>query len=192
LKNKTKKKPSIPAPANVAPEADLEVAIAQALDQELDWYFSYAESAKRFGNVAFLPTHESQRLAEVDDSDDAIARRALQLTTTIQSSLNAIADSDAGVLRAVFTPRRWPNAVTREFAHLSAIAVRLTCAANPWPSRNNHDGLETAAGHYLAHLLAEDRAQPARLKKAAGALMGKAVTAYAYARAKGANLDANA
>jgi hypothetical protein len=178
-------KKAVAAPTEAARPTELEVLVAVAFDQELEWYFSYAEGAKRIGNVSFLPTHESKRLAAIDDSPEATMRRGLELATAVQSTLGAMPAHHAGVLRAVFTPRRWPNAVEREFNHLSAIVVRLTCAAHPWPARNNHDGLETAAAHHLAQQLAHDRARPAALRKTARGLMGKAVKAYVYARAKG-------
>jgi hypothetical protein len=165
-------KKAVAAPTEAARPTELEVLVAVAFDQELEWYFSYAEGAKRIGNVSFLPTHESKRLAAIDDSPEATMRRGLELATAVQSTLGAMPAHHAGVLRAVFTPRRWPNAVEREFNH-------------PWPARNNHDGLETAAAHHLAQQLAHDRARPAALRKTARGLMGKAVKAYVYARAKG-------
>ena len=112
-------------------------------------------------------------------------RRALQLATTVQSTLGAVSTRHAGVLRAAYTPRRWPVTVTREFQRLSAIAVRLVCSANPWPERSSHDGLERAAALDLARKIAGNKRRPAALRKEARRLMGSAIMAYIRARSKG-------
>jgi len=174
----------------VAGNHDRHVRIPKALDQELDWYFSYGEGAKRLGSIAFLPMHETTRLATVDDSSVATQRTGLALATAVQSTLGDMPAHHAAVLRAAFTPRRWPDAVAREFQCLSAIAVRLTCAANPWPTRSNHAGLETAAAHHLAHLLTltRERARLVTLRKTARRLLGRAILAYVRARTKGGRI----
>lgn len=162
-----------------------EVAVTRAIDQELEWYFSYAETARKLGSITLLPTLEAMRLAAVDDSDEATMRRGMELSTAVQVTLGAVATHHAGVLRAVYTPRRWPSAVEREFGSLTAIAVRLMCADNPWPARNHHDGLETAAAHHLARELADESARPGLLRRKARRLMGSAIHAYYRARAEG-------
>jgi hypothetical protein len=159
--------------------------LLRAFDQELEWYFTYAEGAKRVGNVTLLPANEAAQIGAAADGEAATIRRALELATTVQSTLGAVSTRHAGVLRAVYTPRRWPITVTREFQRLSAIAVRLVCSANPWPERSSHDGLERAAALDLARQIARNAARPAALRKEARRLMGSAITAYVRARAKG-------
>jgi hypothetical protein len=160
-------------------------ALLRAIDQELEWYFSYAEGAKRVGNVTLLPTAEAARVGKAPDSEAATTRRALELATTVQVTLGAVPTRCAGVLRAAYTPRRWPSAVTREFEGFTAIAVRLVCSAHPWPERTSHDGLEHAAARHLERLLARDSARPAVLRKTARRLTGNAIEAYVKARTKG-------
>ena len=172
---------AVATPAAPSEAHEAAVGVARTLDRELAWYFSYAETAHRLGHVALLPSHEATRLAS--DSDDAVLLRARQLATTVQATLHALPAHHAGVLRAVYTPRRWPVAVTREFEDLSAIVVRLACADDPWPARTSHEGLEQAAALHLARLLAIDATRPAELRKKARRLMGGAITAYMRARA---------
>jgi hypothetical protein len=173
------------APTPDAP-SEHEVRAAKALDHELEWFFSYAETAHRLGSVTLLPTHLARQLATQlaaeDDSEEATARRGLELVTAVKIALGAMPTQHAGVLRAVYTPRRWPAAVVREFDNLAPIVVRLVCAGNPWPARNNHDGLETAAAHHLAHLLTQDDAKPGILRKEARRLMRSAIGSYIRTR----------
>jgi len=171
------------------PIAKPKTAITRAIDQELEWYFSYAETARRLGTITLLPTYLARQLA--DTPEDVRLQRSLALATTVQRTLDVVSAQQAGVLRAVYTPRRWPSAVVREFDDLAAIAVRLVCADNPWPARHTHDGLEQAAAKHLARMLARDAAKPAALRdirNTARRLMGSAITAYVRARAKGASL----
>lgn len=157
----------------------------RVIDQELDWYFRYAEAAHRLGGLKLLPTHESAALATVAGSDKAVERRAVDLVRTVEVTLDRLSTRDAGVLRAVYTPRRWPVVVEHRFQRLTAIAVRLVCAADPWPARTPHDGLETAAAQQLARLLARPSARPALLRREARRLMNRAVSAYSHARSQG-------
>jgi hypothetical protein len=168
-------------PATTTP-TPFELSVTRALDQELEWYFTYAESAKRLGSVTLLPTHEMTRLTGAPE--DALLARGVELATTVQVTLGAVKTQHAGVLRALYTPRRWPVAVAREFESLAPIVVRLVCATDPWPARSSHDGLEQAAALELARALAGNGARPASLRKQAGRLMAGAVCAYARARVR--------
>ena len=154
-------------------------------DQELEWYFSYAESALRFGRVSLLPAHETTRL--VSKSDDAVRHRGLQLATTVQVTLHALGRRDAAVLRAGYTPRHWPMAVARKFDDLAAVVVRLVCAAHPWPERSGHDGLEQAAAAHLARMLAGDAARPETLRRQARGLLRRALAADVHTRGSASN-----
>ena len=159
--------------------------------QELAWYFGYAEAAARLGNLTLLPTHVAMQAAAAGETEDDQLRRVQALALTVQVALRALPTQCAGVLRAVYTPRRWPRAVTREFGPLSAVVVRLVCAAHPWPERSGHNGLEHAAARHLARQLVRDEGRPGVLRKEARRLMGRAVTAYVRTRAQRERAEAS-
>ena len=179
----TSPKATPPRPADVPPTA-LEVDVTRAIDQELAWYFGYAETAARLGSLALLPTYVAMQAAAAGETEEEQLRLAQALAQTVQITLRALPTQCAGVLRAVYTPRRWPLAVVREFGPVTAVVVRLVCAMNPWPERSSHDGLEHAAAMHLARQLARDEGRPGGLRKDARRLMGSAITAYVRARAK--------
>jgi hypothetical protein len=176
---------SKPSPTPSKPPSPLEAAVVRALDQELAWYFSYAETAARHQNVAFLPSHAATIAAEEHATEEDILFRSAKLASEVGLTLRMMPEPHASVLRAAYTPRRWPTAVVRDFGCLAAIVVRMAVAAHPWPVRSGHDGLEHAAAMHLTRLLMTDSARPAALRTKANRLMGKAITAYALARAKG-------
>ncbi len=157
---------------------DLDVDVAT--DRELDWYFGYAERAHALGALRMLPValRPSARC-----TDDAVADRARTLFTRIRASLLAVPAAQAAVLRAVYTRRTWPERVAREFRRLAPVAVRLTCAANPWPARGSRDGLESAAARALARMLAARTARPAVLRREAKRITRRALHAYSRVRA---------
>ena len=58
----------------------LEVIVSRALDQELDWYFSYAESALHRERIGMLPSYAAVRVAlATEPTDEACRGRALEL-----------------------------------------------------------------------------------------------------------------
>ncbi len=178
----------IPATTPPTPAADrsptaLEVSVTRALDQELAWYFGYAETAARLGSLTLLPPFAAMQAAAEGEAEEDQLRRAQALALTVRTALHALPTQSAGVLRAAYTPRRWPLAVVREFGPLTAIVVRLICAAEPWPARSSHDGLEHAAAMHLARQLVLDEGRPGVLRREARRLMGRAITAYVRARA---------
>ncbi len=71
----------------------------------------------------------------------------------------------------------------RAFDSLSAIAVRLAFANDPWPQRSARAGLEHASALRLSAGLASKSLSAARLKSQAQRLLGGAVVAYAGLRA---------
>jgi hypothetical protein len=142
----------------------------------------YAEAAGRAGSVSLLPAREAARLTAHGATEQALVRRAAELARTVRASLLHIPPHHASVLRAVYTPRKWPVAIVQRFRHLSPIAVRLACAASPWPPRSSHDGLERAAALHLARVVARDRGRSDALHKDALRLMRSAITAYVRAR----------
>ncbi|MGO8998007.1 MAG: hypothetical protein ACLQVI_32195 [Polyangiaceae bacterium] len=155
------------------------------VDQELAWYFGYAETAARLGSLTLLPPYVSMQAAAAGETEEEQLRRARALVLTVRTALHALPAQCAGVLRAAYTPRRWPLTVVREFGPFTAIVVRLICAAEPWPARSSHDGLEHAAARHLARQLVVDdgRAVATRvLRNGARRLMGRAITAYVRAR----------
>ena len=170
----------------IVPATRLEVEVTRAIDQELAWFFGYAESANRLGNLALVPPYVAAQLAASSEAEETMTKRALALFATVQLAIRGVPTHCAGVLRAVYTPRRWPIAVVREFGSLSAVVVRLVCTENPWPERSSHDGLEHANAMHLARMLAQGTASPGALRKTARRLAGSAITAYVRARAKGA------
>jgi hypothetical protein len=156
-----------------------QVQNALALDQQLAWYFEYGENALRRENVAFLPSYAVAGAFGSKASEDAIRVQAHALARTVEARLHAIV-----VLRAAYTPRRWPKNVESAFETLAPVVVRLEVANNPWPARSAHAGLEEAAAARLSAGLASGRAMKVdRLKADARRLFGAAVAAYAEARA---------
>jgi hypothetical protein len=167
------------------PTTPLEVLVARALDQELAWYFEYAESALQHENVGILPNYVVALMLTTDPSDEALRGRGHELARTVRGCLHALSGRHASVLRAVYTPRRWPKAVEKAFDVLAPIAVRLAFADDPWPPRlSAHTGLEEAAACRLSAALHDPaKVKVGKLKTQAQLLLGKAVSAYAKARA---------
>jgi hypothetical protein len=182
--------PSAPTPpptrrtdAALRPATPLETIVSRALDQELEWFFAYAEAALHRESVGILPSYAAVRILATEPTDEACRGRALELARTVRKCLDALSGSHASVLRSAYTPRRWPRAVERAWGSLSAIVVRLAFAADPWPQRSGHKGLEEAAALRLAAQLAEEKRVPvAQLRSQAQGLFGRAVVAYSKAR----------
>jgi hypothetical protein len=150
------------------------------VEEELEWFFGYAESALRRGRVAMLPSHAAAR------SSSRNARpKAQQLARTVEDRLLALAAPHTAVLRAVFTPRRWPRAVQEAFEHLSPIAVRLFVGSIPWPWRSARQGLEEAVALQLAACLRhQDQSFVEPLRLQACHLFEGAMDAYAHKRSE--------
>ena len=166
------------------PATSLEVIVSRALDQELEWYFAYAESALHRDSVGILPSYAVVRILATEPTDEACRARAHELARTVGRCLHGLRGCHASVLRAAYTPRRWPLAVERTFESVSAIVVRLAFAADPWPQRSGHHGLEEAVALRLSASLADPRRVPvAKLRSRAEGMLGRAIVAYAGARA---------
>ena len=169
--------------AALRPATPLEVIVSRALDQELEWYFAYAQAALNRESVGLLPSYAAVRILATEPTDEACRGRALELARTVRKCLDALSGSHASVLRSAYTPRRWPKAVERAWGSLSAVVVRLAFAADPWPQRSGHKGLEEAVAIRLAAQLAHEKHVPvAELRSRAQGLLGRAVVAYANAR----------
>jgi hypothetical protein len=166
------------------PATPLEVIVSRALDQELEWYFAYAEAALRRDSVGILPSYAVVRILATEPTAEACRDRAHELARTVERCLLGLRGRHASVLRAAYTPRRWPLAVESAFESASAIVVRLAFAADPWPPRSGHVGLEEAAALRLsAALAAPGRIPVAKLRARAEGMLGRAIVAYAGARA---------
>jgi hypothetical protein len=180
--------PSSPAPARrtdaaLQPASPLEVLVSRALDQELEWYFAYSEAALLRQNVGILPSYAAVRVLATEPTDEACRVKALELAATVRTCLASLQQPHASVLRAAYTPRRWPPKVQDVFDGLAPIVVRLAFADDPWPERAARTGLEEAAATRLsAALITPSRVPVARLRAQAQRLLGAAIVAYAAAR----------
>ena len=148
------------------------------LSEELEWFFGYAARGLRHQRVAMLPS----RVAERTRASDA-RRKAERLGVEVQECLFALPNPHPVVLRAVFTPRRWPRAVQNAFKHLAPIAVRLFFSSDPWPGRLSHMGLEDAAALQLAGRLGgRDLGHAEALRSQAERLFDSAMVEYGTRR----------
>jgi hypothetical protein len=192
----TKPEPSVsPSPLgstarraeSLHPATPLEVRLARALDQELSWFFEFAEAQLQHDNVGILPNYALARmLAEGDEpSDEAVRMRGHELARRVCGCVHSLPPRHGSVLRAAYTPRRWPTRIEEVFDMLTPIVVRLTLAEEPWPPRlSGRKGLECAAASRLSAALHEPtKVKVGKLKVEAQRLLGKAVAAYAESRA---------
>jgi hypothetical protein len=142
-------------------------------EAELDWYFGYAEGALRRGRLLMLPSHAAARTRACN-----AGRKARGLAQSVDRCLAVLAAPHGAVLRAVFTPRRWPREVESQFAHLAPLVVRLYGTCDPWPGRGSHQGLEEAVALRLAAHLSQGAARLEPLRLGAQRLLDAATTAY--------------
>jgi hypothetical protein len=167
------------------PATPLEILVSRALDQELEWFFAYAEAALSRDSVGILPSYAAVKVLATEPTDEACRGRAHELARAVSGCLHTIPPRHASVLRAAYTPRRWPRAIERVFDVLTPIVVRMAFADDPWPERSAHVGLEEAAATRLsAALMDPARVRVAHRRAQAQRLLGKAVVAYARARAQ--------
>ncbi len=184
-----------PAPrrtdAALRPATPLEILVSRAMDQELEWYFSYAESALHRERVGVLPGYAAVQLLSSESTEDALLARGLEIAGTVRRCLHGVRGKHAELLRAAYTPRAWPKALERDFEGVTAIAVRLAFADDPWPQRPSRTGLEQAAAARLAAGIRSRSIPVGRLRSQAQRLLGGAIVAYAGLRAlDGATLEA--
>jgi hypothetical protein len=157
--------------------------MSRAAHSELYWYFGFAEAALRRENVGILPSHVAVSVAPTDD--DTLRWLAESLARTVSQCLSSLPAPHASVLRAAYTPRRWPRSLEQTFQALAPIVVRLALAESPWPGRSSRSGLERAVAVQLSGALAAKKAAlVARFKPRARRLLGSAIAAYAKARAR--------
>jgi hypothetical protein len=163
----------------------LEVRVSRALDQELEWWFAYAEAALHRDDVGILPSYAAVRILATEPTDEACRIRGHELARAVQGCLCRLPGRHASVLRAAYTPRRWPRSVENAFDILAPIAVRLAFANDPWPARlSAHTGLEEAVAVRLSAALRDPaKVKVAKIRNRAQRLLGHAVAAYAKARA---------
>jgi hypothetical protein len=181
------------------PKAPLEVLLSRALDQELEWYFAYGEAALGRDDVSILPSYVAVRILADGTSaasprrgqhlgettEDMCRARGHELARTVRGCLHVLPTRHASVLRAAYTPRRWPKPVEKAFDVLAPIAVRLAFAEDPWPQRSARAGLEEATANRLSAALVDPAmVKVAQIRAQAQRLLGSAVVAYAKARAE--------
>lgn len=166
--------------AALRPATPLEVMVSRALDQELEWYFVFAEGSLRRASLPMLPTYA---VVTNEATDDALRARAVEIAEAVRTCLVAVRSKHAEVLRAAYTPRSWPKQVTKAFGPAAAIAVRLALADNPWPERHSREGVEQAAAAQLGAAILSKSVPVGRLRIQAERLLGGAIVAYAGARA---------
>jgi hypothetical protein len=171
--------------AGQAPATPLEVTVSRAVDQELEWYFAYAEAALRRDNVGILPSYAAASMAPTD-TDDTVRWRAHGLARAVNDCLSAVPARHASVLRVTYTPRRWPRNIEQTFQALAPIVVRLALADDPWPARSSRSTLEHAVAARLSAGLAVRKKVRlvTRFEPKARRLFGSAIAAYANARAR--------
>jgi hypothetical protein len=162
------------------PATPLETMVSRALDQELEWYFSYAEGALRRACLPILPSYA---VAASEPTDDALRARAIEITEAVQRCLVVLRGKHAEILRAAYTPRSWPKPVATAFGPVTPIAVRLAFADDPWPERHSREGIERAAATRLRAAIVSKSIAAGRLRSQAERLLGSAIVAYAGARA---------
>jgi hypothetical protein len=168
------------------PTTSIDVHVSRAIDQELEWFFGYAEAALHRENVGMLPSYAVVRILATEPTDEAVRAKGHELARTVRTCLRALPVRHASVLRAAYTSRRWPRNVLKAFDSLSAIAVRLAFANDPWPERSSRGGLEEAAATQLsAALVNKTRVPVAQLRAQASRLFGSAIQAYLSVRTLG-------
>jgi hypothetical protein len=123
----------------------------RAVRFELEWYFGYAQAALRRNDVGILPSHVAVSVAPTDDR--TLRRRAKKLAQTVSDCLFCLSPRHASVLRAAYTPRRWPRRIEQSFRALAPIVVRLALARSPWPGQSSKSGLERAVAVQLSRAL---------------------------------------
>ena len=165
------------------PTTPLEIMVSRALDQELEWWFAYGESALHRDRVRILPSYAAAPILATDPSEEALGAHAVEIATTVKRCLLAVRGKHAEVLRAAYTPRSWPKPVVKAMGPVAAVAVRMAFADDPWPERPSRTGLEQAAAARLAAAIKSGSVPVGRLRSQASRLLGAAIVAYADARA---------
>jgi hypothetical protein len=169
--------------AALRPATPLEILVSRAIDQELEWYFSYAESALHRESVGMPPSYAVMPILATEPTEEAFRARALDIAGAVKRCLLAVRGKHAEILRAAYTPRAWPKALEKDFEGVTAIAVRLAFADDPWPQRPSRTGLEQAAAARLAACIKSRSVPVGRLRSQAQRLLGGAIVAYAGLRA---------
>jgi hypothetical protein len=105
----------------------------------------------------------------------------------VRTWLEAIPDSDAGVLQAAYVLRPWPAPLHDELGRLTGVVVRLACALDRWPEdRPAQELVEMARARWLLSSgvsLGSD-ATFLRLRQEADVRFVRAQRAYAAARSR--------
>lgn len=177
-KTSSKKKPTTRQGAHH--EHPLEMMVRRALDSELRWYFVIAEAALRRASFPMLPSYA---VVASEPTDEALRDRALETAETIRTCLGVLPAKHAEILRAAYTPRIWPKAVTKAFGPVAPVVVRIALANDPWPERGSGSGLERAVAARLGEAILKKRVPVGRLRYQAVRLLAGAALTYAKVRA---------
>jgi hypothetical protein len=169
--------------AALHPSTPLELMISRALDQELEWYFVYAETALSREHVGLLPSYAAATVLSANPTEESFwARRTSSRTRSKAAFVPSQTATQASFARCT---RRavGPKNVEAEFEMLAPVIVRLAVASDPWPARSAHAGLEDAAATRLSVRMIANKPIPMeRLKTRATRLFGSAVMAYTKVR----------
>lgn len=84
--------------AALRPSTPLEAIVSRALDQELEWFFAYAESALHREDVGMLPSYAAVRVLATEPTDEACRSKAHELAHTVQACFTGAARPSPFVL----------------------------------------------------------------------------------------------
>ena len=132
--------------------------------------------------VRMLPSYAAIPILATEPTEEAYHARGLEIAATVKRCLVVVRGRHAEVLRAAYTPRAWPRSVAKAFPGVTAIAVRLAFADDPWPERPSRTGLEAAAAARLGAAITAKSVPVGRLRGQAQRMLGSAIVAYAGAR----------
>ena len=163
------------------------------LEKELTWFFTEAEIATSFASnfEALKDVALSGRrvpMCNVPDPRGVARMEAACTAGTIERRLRRMQDPHAGVLRAAFEPRAWPEALEALLGPLTGIVVRLAAARQQRRSTDAGAGPRRELEVARALTVSFEEGGPSRLealRDVAVDLYARALRAYAKVRGLG-------
>ena len=147
-------------------------------DQELEWFFTMAESdmGARSNYAAVLDAADD--LTMEDRAEAAHAQRQ------ILKRLREVGDHDAGVLKAAYVARPWPLVLREGLGRVTGVLVRLACVDLGLPEDDAQlDALERRTADRLSVTLAQQgHARLAKFHPRALAFLERAFRSYVRER----------
>ena len=147
-------------------------------DQELEWFFTMAESdmGARSNYAAVLDAADD--LTMEDRAEAAHAQRQ------ILKRLREVGDHDAGVLKAAYIARPWPLVLREGLGRVTGVLVRLACVDLGLPEDDAQlDALERRTADRLSVTLAQQgHAGLAKFHPRALAFLERAFRSYVRER----------